>query len=83
LLLAGGNGIGSNPVPNVQAELFCGTSDTAYSSPEVPLGANGNFYISGSLSSTPPDPCSTPVLLIVAGPNGPWLAAGIPDNVSE
>jgi hypothetical protein len=83
LLLAGGNGLGSNPVPSVEAKLFCGTSDTAYDSPAVPLDANGNFNISGSLSSTPPYPCTTPVLLIVAGPDGPWLAAGIPDNGSE
>jgi hypothetical protein len=80
LLLAGGNGLGSNPVPEVEAKLFCGTSDTSYDSPAVPLDANGNFYISGTLSSTPPDPCTTPVLLIVAAPSGPWLAAGIPDT---
>jgi hypothetical protein len=80
LLLAGGNGLGSNPVPNVEAKLFCGTSDTASDSPAVPLDANGNFFISGALSPTPPDPCTTPVLLIVAAPNGAWLAAGIPDN---
>jgi hypothetical protein len=83
LLLAGGNGLGSNPVPTVQAKLFCGTSDTAYDSPAVPLDANGNFNISGTLSAEPPDPCTSPVLLIVAAPAtgaGPWLAAGIPDN---
>jgi hypothetical protein len=83
LLLAGGNVLGSNPVPNVQAKLFCGTSDTSYDSPAVPMGANGNFLISGTLSSTPPNPCTTPVLLIVAAPNGAWLAAGIPDNNSQ
>ena len=80
LLLAGGNGLGSNPVANVEAKLFCGTSDTPFDSPAVPLDANGNFFISGALSSTPPFPCTTPVLLIVAAPNGAWLAAGIPDN---
>jgi hypothetical protein len=80
LLLAGGDGLGSNPVPKVEAKLFCGTSDTSYDSPAVPMDANGNFFISGTLSSTPPDPCTTPVLLIVAAPNGPWLAAGIPDS---
>jgi hypothetical protein len=37
LLLAGGNGLGSNPVPNVEAKLFCGTSDTSFDSPAVPL----------------------------------------------
>jgi hypothetical protein len=80
LLLAGGNGLGSNPVPNVEAKLFCGTSDTSYNSAAVPMDANGNFLISGTLSPTPPDPCATPVLLIVAAPNGAWLAAGIPDT---
>jgi len=80
LLLAGGNGLGSNPVPKVEAELFCGTSDTAFDSPAVPMGPNGNFAIVGALSSIPPEPCTSPVLLIVAAPNGAWLAAGIPDN---
>jgi hypothetical protein len=80
LVLAGGNDLGLNPVPNVEAKLFCGTSDTSFDSPAVPMGANGNFLISGPLFPTPPDPCSTPVLLIVAAPNGAWLAAGIPDS---
>ena len=80
LLLAGGNGLGSNPVPNVEAKLFCGTSDTSYHSRAVPMDDNGNFFISGTLSSAPTHPCTTPVLLIVAAPNGAWLAAGIPDS---
>lgn len=83
LLLAGGNGIGSNPVPNVLAKLFCGpaASATEFDSTVVPMDAEGNFNISGTLSATPPNPCTSPVLLIVAGSSsGPWLAAGIPDN---
>jgi hypothetical protein len=83
LRLAGGNGIGTNPVPNVLAKLFCGPADSAteFDSPVVPMNAKGNFDISGSLSATPPDPCTDPVLLIVASTTSgsePWLAAGIP-----
>jgi hypothetical protein len=83
LLLAGGNGIGTNPVKEVIAALFCGAaaSATKFESAAVPLDAKGNFDIDGSLSATPPNPCTSPVLLIVVStPSGPgsWLAAGIP-----
>jgi hypothetical protein len=85
LLLAGGNGIGTNPVKKVIAKLFCGpaTSATAFESAAVPLNAQGNFVVSGTLSPTPPSSCTNPVLLIVVAtpsgsPSGPWLAAGIP-----
>jgi hypothetical protein len=79
LLLAGGNGIGSNPVPNVLAKLFCGAAE--FDSPPTTMDAEGNFTISGTLSAEPPNPCSTPVLLIVVAPSGAWLAAGIPGPV--
>lgn len=88
LLLAGGNGIGTNPVPNVIAKLFCGpaTSATAFESAAVPLDAKGNFIVTGTLSPTPPSSCTNPVLLIVVAtpsgaPPGPWLAAGIPGDL--
>ncbi len=75
LLLAGGNGIGTNGGQSVQARLFCGT--VAHNSGLVLLEPNGDFRIDGVLDPVPPDPCATPILLIVSGANR-WFAAGIP-----
>lgn len=75
LLLAGGNGIGTNGGQSVRAVLFCGTD--AHSSGLVPLEPNGDFRIDDVLTPAPPDPCATPILLIVNG-GGRWFAAGIP-----
>jgi hypothetical protein len=75
LLLAGGNGIGTNGSQEVLARLFCGT--VAHDSGTVPLDANGDFRIDDVLTPIPPDPCTAPILLIVSG-NGRWFAAGIP-----
>lgn len=74
LLLAGGNGIGTNGGQSVRARLFCGGA--ASDSDLVPLDARGDFRIDGVLTPTPPSPCSNPVLLIVSG-GGNWFAAGI------
>lgn len=84
LLLAGGNGIGTNGGQSVFATLFCGpaTGATAVSSnmTGVPLDAEGNFTIDDVLTQHPPNPCTTPVLLIqTTGGTHPWFAAGIPD----
>jgi len=78
LLLAGGNGIGTNAAQTVRASLFCGpaTGFTTHSSDLVALEANGDFRIYGELRPTPPDSCATPVLLIVNS-GGRWFAAGI------
>ena len=83
LLLAGGNGIGTNGAQSVHAILFCGpvapaTTATAHATPAagVALAANGDFRIDAMLSPTPPNPCGTPVLLI-ANPAPRWFAAGI------
>jgi hypothetical protein len=78
LLLAGGNGIGTNGGQSVRATLFCGpaATATAHSSGLVALEANGDFRIEDFLSPMPPDPCTTPVLLIISG-GGSWFAAGI------
>lgn len=75
LLLAGGNGIGTNGGQSVQARLFCG--DVAHNSGLVPLKANGDFRIDDVLSPAPPFMCDSPVLLIVNA-GGRWFAAGIP-----
>jgi len=77
LLLAGGNGIGTNAGQSVKATLICGVatpvlSDTA----TVPLEANGDFRIDDVLTPVPANPCESPVLLI-RNPGGAWFAAGI------
>ena len=78
LLLASGNGIGTNGGQTVHATLFCGAaaSATAHNSPAVALEDNGNFTIDGFLDSTPESPCVSPVLLI-RNTGGVWFAAGI------
>ena len=83
LLLANGNGIATNAGASVHATLFCGsaTGATAFDEPGVPLQANGDFRIDDFLSSIPPNPCESPVLLIRSGATpgqGVWFAAGIP-----
>jgi hypothetical protein len=86
LLLAGGNGIGTNAGQSVHAILFCGpaATATAHSTPAagVALAANGDFKIDDTLSPAPPNPCATPVLLI-ANPAPRWFAAGILANDDE
>jgi hypothetical protein len=74
LLLAGGNGIGTNGNQMVKAKLFCG--GVAHDSGLVPLEPDGDFRIRGVLTPVPPNPCANPVLLIVNAGNA-WFAAGI------
>ena len=74
LLLAGGNGIGTNGNQKVEARLFCG--GVAHDTGLVALEADGDFRIDDVLTPTPPSPCQSPVLLIVNA-NGAWFAAGI------
>ena len=85
LLLAGGNSIGTNANQSVRARLFCDNSATATafdSANLVALQPNGDFRIDDVLRSaagaTPPNPCASPVLLIISA-GGSWFAAGIPD----
>jgi hypothetical protein len=86
LLLAGGNGIGTNGGQSVHAVLFCGPAATATAHSTdpagVPLAANGDFRIDGTLTPAPPADCATPVLLIVSAANR-WFAAGILANDGE
>lgn len=81
LLLASGNGIGTNAGQSVHATLFCGPAATATahnSNPAgVALGTDGDFTIDDFLSPAPPTPCDSPVLLI-RNVGGVWFAAGIP-----
>jgi hypothetical protein len=82
LLLASGNGLGTNAGQSVHATLFCGPAATATASnstlPGVPLAADGDFVIDDFLSPPPRVPCDTPVLLI-RNAGGVWFAAGIPN----
>jgi hypothetical protein len=81
LLLASGNGIGTNAGQSVHATLFCGPAATATAHNStvagVALEADGDFRIDDYLSPAPPSPCATPVLLI-RNVGGVWFAAGIP-----
>jgi hypothetical protein len=80
LLLAGGNGIGTNAGASVFATLFCGGVASSTSPVGVALESNGDFTIDDVLSPTPSNPCGTPVLLIRSAANDHWFAAGIPED---
>jgi hypothetical protein len=81
LLLASGNGIGTNAGQSVHATLFCGAAAAATAHNSNPAGvalaADGDFTIDDFLSPPPPASCETPVLLI-RNVVGVWFAAGIP-----
>jgi len=81
LLLASGNGIGTNAGQSVHATLFCGAAAAATAHNSNPAGvalaADGDFTIDDFLSPLPPATCDTPVLLI-SNVGGVWFAAGIP-----
>ena len=86
LLLAGGNGIGTNAGQRVFATLICEAAApfTLHNSDVagVPLEPNGDFRIDDVLSDTPLADCASPVLLI-RNPAGAWFAAGILDRDSD
>jgi hypothetical protein len=85
LLLASGNGIGTNANQRVFATLVCEpvapfverSTDLA----GVPLALDGDFHIDDVLSPAPLD-CASPVLLI-RNTGGFWFAAGIPKPEDE
>lgn len=81
LLLASGNGIGTNAGQSVHATLFCGPAATATAHNStvtgVALEADGDFTIDDLLTPAPPATCDNPVLLI-RNVGGVWFAAGIP-----
>ena len=78
LLLASGNGIGTNANQSVFATLICEAAlpFVEHSTGKVPLEPNGDFRIDDTLNSVP-STCASPVLLIRNGA-GVWFAAGIP-----
>lgn len=81
LLLASGNGIGTNAGQSVHATLFCGPANAATVHDSNPAGvaleADGDFIIDDFLSASPLSSCDSPVLLI-RNVTGVWFAAGIP-----
>ena len=80
LLLGSGNAIGSNANATVIATLFCANDGNVQHSSNpagVPLEVNGDFRINDTLSPAPPNPCTSPVLLIRSAGSGSWFAAGI------
>jgi len=81
LLLGAGDGIGTNGNASVFATLFCANDGNVQHSSNpagVPLEVNGDFRIDDTLSPAPPNPCTSPVLLIRVTGAGSWFAAGIP-----
>jgi len=86
LLLASGNGIGTNAGQSVHVTLFCGPAATATAHNStlagVALEADGDFRIDDFLSPASPSVCDSPVLLI-RNAGGVWFAAGIPKLEEE
>jgi hypothetical protein len=83
LLLGAGNGVGSNGNASVFATLFCASDGNVQHSSNlagVKLEVDGDFRIDDTLSPTPPNPCTSPVLLIRVTGSGAWFAAGIPKD---
>jgi hypothetical protein len=81
LLLAGGNGIGTNAGQSVFATLICEAAAPftlrSTTAAGVALQPNGDFEIDDMLSPAPGS-CASPVLLIRNVP-GAWFAAGVPE----
>jgi hypothetical protein len=81
LLLGAGDAVGSNGNASVFATLFCANDGNVQHSSNpagVALDVNGDFRIDDALSPAPPNPCTSPVLLIRVTGAGSWFAAGIP-----
>lgn len=80
LLLAAGNGIGTNANQSVHVSLFCGSGATQTehdsTASGVRLQANGDFAIDDFLSPALPTACTTPTLLI-RNVGNVWFAAGV------
>jgi hypothetical protein len=80
LLLAGGNGIGTNATARVFATLICEPAtpfvERSTDLAGVALEPNGDFKIDDILSPAPLE-CTSPVLLIRNAGNRTWFAAGI------
>src|SRR6476646_3900204 len=74
LLLGAGDAVGSNANASVFATLFCANDGNVPHSTNpagVPLEVNGDFRIDDKLTPLPPNPCTSPVLLIRVAGLGP------------
>lgn len=81
LLLGAGDSVGGNANASVFGTLFCSNDGNIQHSSNpagVPLEVNGDFRIDDTLSPVPPNPCTSPVLLIRSASSLGWFAAGIP-----
>jgi hypothetical protein len=80
LLLAGGNGIGTNATARIFATLICEATplfvERSTDLSGVALEPSGDFKIDDILSPAPRG-CASPVLLIRSAGNLTWFAAGI------
>ena len=73
LLLGSGNAVGGNANQSVFATLFCANDGNVPHSSNlagVPLEVDGDFRIDDMLSPAPPNPCTSPVLLIRSAGSG-------------
>lgn len=81
LLLAGGNGVGTNGNAKVFATLICEANapfvEHSTNAAGVALEPNGDFRIEDQLTPVAAE-CASPVLLIRNAANQGWFAAGIP-----
>jgi hypothetical protein len=81
LLLAGGNGVGTNANAKVFATLICESAapfvEHSTDLAGVALEPNGDFRIEDQLTPAATE-CASPVLLIRNAANLAWFAAGIP-----
>ena len=81
LLVAAGNRIGQNLNQSVFATLICEAAapfvELNTELAGVPLDANGDFRIDGTLSPLPPVECASPLLLIRSSGSRAWFAAAI------
>ena len=86
LLLAGGNGIGTNANQSVFATLICEAAApfTLHNSNLAAFRSSPTATSGSTISCRrlPPADCASPVLLI-RSLGGAWFAAGIPDRDSK
>ena len=86
LLLAGGNGIGTNANQKVFATLICEAAapfiEHSTDAAGVALGVDGDFRIDDTLNPPVPTDCASPVLLI-RNTGLTWFAAGIVDRSND
>jgi hypothetical protein len=87
LILGGTNAIGTRGgITEVALSLYCGGADkdgnplSTSSTLPIPLDLNGNFSFKGQLEPMPPNPCTSPVLLVRNSSKTPTNPTGIPSS---